>query len=59
MHENIEQTKSVIQGWIEEYNNYSYNWIVELKGTKEVIGSIGAVKYLQHSGSVAQLLYMS
>ena len=43
VHQSIEVTKSVIQSWINEYEKGSYNWIVELKDTHEVIGSISAV----------------
>lgn len=43
VHQSIEETKSVIQSWINEYEKGSYNWIVELKDTHEVIGSISAV----------------
>ena len=40
LHKNIEETKKIITNWINEYNNGSYNWIVELKENHEVIGSI-------------------
>lgn len=43
LHKNIEETKAIISMWIDEYDNGTYNWIVELKGTNEVIGSITAV----------------
>lgn len=43
VHKNIEETKSIIQSWINEYENGNYNWIVELKDTHEVIGSITAI----------------
>lgn len=43
VHKNIDETKSVIQSWINGYDSGSYNWIVELKDTNEVIGSISAV----------------
>ncbi len=42
LHENVDITKSVIQKWIDEYENGSYNWVVELKDTHEIIGSIAA-----------------
>ena len=40
LHKNVDETKEVISKWISEYENGSYNWIVELKATHEVIGSI-------------------
>lgn len=43
LHDNIEETKEIIQKWIDEYENGSYNWIVELKSTHEIIGSICVV----------------
>lgn len=43
IHKNIDETKSVIQSWINGYDNGSYNWIVELKDTNEVIGSISVI----------------
>lgn len=45
LHKNIDETKKVIQSWIDEYKNGSYNWIVEIKNTHEVIGSITAVHF--------------
>ena len=44
LHNNIEETKEIIQKWIDEYENGSYNWIVEIKSTNEIIGSISVVK---------------
>lgn len=44
LHKNIEETKSIIEKWINEYESGSYNWIVELKETNELIGSISVVK---------------
>jgi len=43
LHKNIEETKEVVSKWIESYESGSYHWIVELKDTHEVIGSINAV----------------
>ena len=39
-HKNIDETKEIITSWIKEYENGSYNWLVELKDTHEVIGNI-------------------
>lgn len=33
IHKNIDQTKEILKSWINEYENGSYNWIVELKST--------------------------
>lgn len=43
LHKNIDETKAIISMWIDEYDKGAYNWIVELKDTHEVIGSITAV----------------
>lgn len=49
LHKDINETKDIITKWIEEYEKGSYNWIVELKETHEVIGSIGEQgKSLKH-----------
>ncbi len=56
VHKNIEETKSVIQSWINEYEKGSYNWIVELKDTHEVIGSISAIT-ISKKHSTAELGY--
>lgn len=45
LHKNIEETKTVIQNWINEYETGSYNWVVELKENKEIIGNISAVHF--------------
>lgn len=46
-HKNVEETKGVIQHWINEYENGSYNWVVELAGTGELIGSISVISISQ------------
>ena len=40
LHKSMDETKEVISKWIANYENGSYNWIVETKNTHEVIGSI-------------------
>ncbi len=45
VHENKEVTLSIISDWIKRYESpFSFNWVVELKETEEVIGSISTVK---------------
>lgn len=44
VHKNIEETKEILNKWIEQYNDNSYHWVVELKDTKEIIGSISIIK---------------
>lgn len=39
----IEETKSILQSWIKAYETGSCNWIVQLKNTGEVIGSISVI----------------
>lgn len=43
VHKNVEETKGVIQHWVDEYENGSYNWVVELAETGELIGSISVI----------------
>ena len=43
LHKSVEETRSFIQKCIEDYDQGSYKWVVELKDTKELIGSISAV----------------
>jgi len=41
VHKNVDETRELISKWIANYEKpYYYNWIVELKETKEVIGNI-------------------
>lgn len=40
IHKNIDQTKEVLKKWIDDYENGSYNWVVELKSNNELIGAI-------------------
>ena len=53
-HKDIEVTKKVVQTWINEYENGSYNWIVEIKDNHEPIGSISVVN---EKDSVAEIGY--
>ena len=40
-HKNVDETKELFRMWEEDYNNLdTFRWIVELKDTKEVIGTI-------------------
>ncbi len=44
-HKCDEETKSVIKGWVKQYENKDfYHWAITLKETKEVIGSISVVE---------------
>ncbi|MGN0535326.1 MAG: GNAT family N-acetyltransferase [Eubacterium sp.] len=43
VHKNVEETESMLESWIKEYDNGCYNWIVEVKDTNQVIGSISAI----------------
>ncbi|MBQ1813133.1 MAG: GNAT family N-acetyltransferase [Bacilli bacterium] len=49
-HKNVEETKELYKMWVKDYDNLdTYRWIVELKDTHEVIGTIDVVskKYLK------------
>ncbi len=40
-HDNVELTKSLLEDWLDLYVNKLYfNWVIEVKETKEIIGSI-------------------
>ena len=43
-HEDYEETKQIVSEWINDYNNGSYNWVVELKENHEIIGNISVIK---------------
>ena len=42
-HQNYEQTKQIVNEWIKKYDDGSFNWVVELKDTHEIIGNIEAI----------------
>lgn len=45
IHENIEFTKKLMNNWIDAYENEStYNWVIEIKDEKQIVGNISAVK---------------
>ena len=56
VHKDIEETTSIIESWIKGYENGCYNWIVELKDTHEVIGSISVIS-ANEKHSTAELGY--
>jgi len=42
-HVDIAETLAVIENWVKRYDANSYNWVVELKDTHELIGNISAI----------------
>lgn len=42
-HKDLAETLNIIENWINRYDTYSYNWVVELKNTHELIGNISAI----------------
>jgi ribosomal-protein-alanine N-acetyltransferase len=45
IHESVEFTKNLLNNWIDAYKNEgTYNWIIEIKEEKEVVGNISTVK---------------
>lgn len=42
-HKDITETQNIIESWITQYDKNAYNWVVELKGTQELIGNISAI----------------
>lgn len=50
MHKSVEETRTIVQNWIAEYEEISFNWVVELKETHEIIGNIMVISIsLKHS----------
>lgn len=50
-HKNVDETRALYEIWVKEYDDLdTYRWIVELKSTHEVIGTIDVVskKYLKY-----------
>ncbi len=43
-HRSVDETIDVVSKWIEGYKTNSYNWVVELKETHDLIGSISAIR---------------
>lgn len=56
VHQNIDETKSIVQKWVNEYENGSYHWVVELKSNHEIIGSISVVR-LHEEHKTAEIGY--
>lgn len=42
-HKSIDETREILTRWINGYASGSYTWVVEIKETNEIIGSIGAI----------------
>lgn len=43
-HKDIDETKKLLDEWVKLYDsNETYKWVVEIKNTKEIIGSIDVV----------------
>ena len=57
-HENIDVTKKVIEKWISNYkNDYNYNWIIELKDSKEIIGTMTVV-HVDYKNKTCEIGYV-
>lgn len=56
-HKDIKETEEIIDSWILKYENENtYNWVIELKDSQEVIGNIMVVK-LEESNSSCEIGY--
>lgn len=52
-HTSIDDSRNIIQSWIEEYANETfYQWCIERKESKQAIGSISVVHLNEEVGSV-------
>ena len=56
VHNNMEETKTLLETWVNDYDNGALRWIVELKDTNEIIGSISVVS-LKIKHSIAEIGY--
>lgn len=53
-HADVNVTRSVIEGWIQNYANPDfYHWAIVLKAIEEPIGSLSVVKYDEKTASAA------
>ena len=44
-HGDVEVTKAVVGSWVKNYSDMAYyNWVIELKSAKEIIGNISVIK---------------
>ena len=43
-HKDYNETKQIVNEWINEYNNGSFNWVVELKDSNEIIGNVSVIE---------------
>ena len=43
-HKDYNETKQIVNEWINEYNNGSFNWVVESKESHEIIGNISVIE---------------
>lgn len=44
LHKDYKETQEILNEWIKEYDNGSYNWVVELKDTYEIIGNVSVIE---------------
>lgn len=52
-HSNVDISKSVLESWVEEaISDKNYQWCIELKSTKEAIGSIAVVHLMENIRAV-------
>lgn len=52
LHDNIEETKLLLDHWINSYmKKTEYNWAIEIKAINQVIGSISVVHYQEANRS--------
>ena len=42
-HKNYDETKEILNKWIQEYDNGSINFVIEIKETKEIIDNIEVI----------------
>lgn len=44
IHKDVNVSQKIINNWLEEYSDTTYNWAIELKSTNEAIGAISIVE---------------
>ena len=53
VHKSVDETKALLQSWVNDYENGALNWVVELKETGEIIGSISVMELLKKQSTAA------
>lgn len=56
VHKNVEETENLLVSWVNAYDFGALNWVIELKDTHEIIGSIFVI-ILSKKHNTAEVAY--